>query len=110
MKVKKAIETLKDYIKCASDNWSVTISDNDAVKFNDIITLLQQGEKYRQMWEEAVAEGETNVYNWVTKEYYKNKLKEIEQKYFPKEITKDIESSGHFFVDEYLKEAKVDDC
>jgi len=47
MEVKKAIETLKDYIKCASDNWSVTISDTNAVEFNDIIDLLQQGEAYR---------------------------------------------------------------
>jgi len=52
MEVKKAIETLKDYIKCASDNWSVTISDTNAVEFNDIIDLLQQGEKYRLILKE----------------------------------------------------------
>lgn len=56
-------------------------------KADDIIDLLQQGEKYKQMWEElnkgnyALIEFDDEVYK---KEGTKS-FTDIEQKYFPKE-------------------------
>jgi len=49
-----------------------------------IISLLQQGEKYRQTVEGFKEIFYTNPHNWVTKEYYADEIKKLEQKYFPK--------------------------
>jgi len=60
-------------------------------KANSVISLLQQGEKYRQIVEEIKREFKTLHKDDETgEEYYtgvinKSDIKEIEQKYFPKE-------------------------
>ena len=92
MEVKEAIE-FKETIKFRLSHWEET-------QLNKILSLLQQGEKYRQMWLDI-----ENMYG-------SSLTYPIEQKYFPKEAKQEIETSGHFFVDEYLKdkEAKQDEA
>jgi len=46
----------------------------------EVITLLQQGEKYRQMWEEF--KGKARGYNAINQIYL---MEDLQQKYFPKE-------------------------
>ena len=68
-------------------------------KADDIISLLQQGEvlkaenvelkAYKQIVEEFKNIFYTNPHNWVTKEYYADEIKRLEQKYFPKEAKQD---------------------
>jgi len=58
---------------------------SDFNKFKDIVTLLQQGEKYRQMWEEfKIYNSEVDEY--IEAEYMLAQMKNVEQKYFPKEM------------------------
>jgi len=95
MEVKEAIKILQTYINCKG--WSVNIEDFDVNEFNEIIALLQQGEKYRQMWEEF---GDLYCFNCIDLNENKNSILEtrptkyktihtlmlmLEQKYFLKE-------------------------
>ncbi len=66
MDTKEAIEFLEE---------EQYIFDDEEEKYNEIIALLQQGEKYREMWEEHFAN---------CGEYTTSLMKDIEQKYFPK--------------------------
>jgi len=52
---------------------------------DSVIDLLQQGEKYRQMWEEM-----SNKYYSTYLYYIGELMDEIEQKYFPKENIKEV--------------------
>lgn len=83
MEVKEAIEFLDDMVgsfKCIS---SLNIKDINNKK-NEIVILLDEGEKYRQMWEEV--EKYINTFLWHETELIK-KIIQIEQKYFPKEVS-----------------------
>jgi len=55
---------------------------------DDIVTLLQQGEKYKEMWEELcdrnVDDSDEYVYSW-TEELFELMVN-IQQKYFPKVV------------------------
>ena len=105
MEVKEAIEWIKNEINYNYNGQNEELR-NRLYLFNcgmeDIISLLQQGEKYRQMWEEATDNLPDKVYKAC--EYYIKRhglfdypktfelcvlfLKSIEQKYFPKEERK----------------------
>ena len=87
MKVKEAIEFLDhmaNSFKCIS---SLNCKDIDNKK-NDIVFLLEQGEenkKYKQMWEEfKIYNSEVDEY--IEAEYMLAQMKNVEQKYFPKEM------------------------
>jgi len=61
-------------------------------ELRDIISLLQQGDKYRQMWEEFKREYNhcyiKDVENVITSWYMvKNIIINMEKEYFPKEMT-----------------------
>lgn len=81
----------------------------EAKGFNKVITLLKQGEKYKQMWEKSKKDLlHASVENWkVSLEQIILEIKKLEEKHFPKESKKDIETSGHFFVDQYFKEKEA---
>ena len=87
MEVKEAIEYLEEEIERLKD-WNrmqegylskPTKTDIYRGKLIQVLTLLQQGEKYRQMWEEIVK----LEYN--DEIIVRSDLEEILQKYFPKE-------------------------
>lgn len=66
-------------------------SFKNSKEINDIIELFQQGEKYRQMWEELFTDyGMSPI---LSDEGYSHMLyktmQELEQKYFPKKIGQD---------------------
>ena len=68
--MKEAIEFLENIIQPTSiiKPRLITIE-----KVNNIISLLQQGEKYRQMWEEtAFHHLSTEVIDYFVKKYYPN--------------------------------------
>jgi len=85
MGVKKAIEFCENIIQSTP-----TIKPRQITieKIKGIITLLQQGEKYRQMWEEFNEWlSEKNICGSDYHNYYVkliNKKNDIKQKYFPK--------------------------
>ena len=54
-------------------------------KLKQVIALLKRGEAYEKIVEGFKEIFYTNPHNWVTKEYYANEIKKLEQKYFPKE-------------------------
>jgi len=63
---------------------------NERKDYDDIIELLQQGEKYRQMWEllEVSMEGQyciTPIEVYFKKDTINQQMENIKQKYFPKE-------------------------
>ena len=75
MNTREAIDTI--------DKYEIELPLGDAKK---VIRLLQRGEKF-----EAIVEGfkeifYKNPHNWVTKEYYADEIKKLEQKHFPKEV------------------------
>ena len=88
MEVKEAIEFLDhmaNSFKCISSLNCKSI-DN---KKNEIVDLLEQGEKYRQMWQEYKE-------LWGTRRIITTNspkiiwcMEELEQKYFPKEAKQD---------------------
>jgi len=53
---------------------------NNSKELRNIISLLQQGEKYRQMWEEY-----KNSYGELNKMYFPiwDEMEQLEEKYFP---------------------------
>jgi len=80
MKVKEMIEWIEE---CKDQNLG---EEYDNKKMSQIITLLQQGEKYQQMWEELFMEEGmllTLQDDGYSKLLYKI-LEDLEQKYFPK--------------------------
>jgi hypothetical protein len=78
---KEAIEFLEN------DVLTISIIDQKVDEYYDkikcVVALLQQGEKYRQMWEELTT---GNYYCYVEMQPF---IKEIKQKYFPKEASQD---------------------
>jgi len=90
MEVKGAIEFLK------SIRWNYDVNMKKLDKINEVITLLQQGEAYRQMWEdikEYVFNDEERsllIHTGDTKKIMKN----MEKKYFPKKCKKEVKTNG----------------
>jgi hypothetical protein len=83
MNTKEAIEFLEDieYKGRNKDTFDLI------TKIQSIIDLLQQGEKYRQMWEELKKEfGEEPIELHNLNEF----MEDLEQKYFPKEASQDL--------------------
>ena len=66
--------------------------------FKDIISLLSQGEKYKQMWEELYTEygmcpiRKNDEEGYMSNILYKF-LEDLQQKYFPKEAKQDYPES-----------------
>ena len=106
MDTKEAIDFTKRIKHSGNGYGNSYISDFN--KLEDVITLLQRGEKYRQMWGELEKE-KCLLIDFDDEGYFKGqrKLDDIKQKYFPKEAEKDTETSGHFFVDQYFKEKEA---
>ena len=81
MSTQEAIEFLDhmaNSFKCISSLNCKSINN----KKNEIVELLQQGEKYQQMWEEARS--------WFLSDLDLDEyMIELEQKYFPKEMKSD---------------------
>ena len=92
MEIKEAIEFVREIKHSGNGYGNSYISDFNKLK--DIISLLQQGEKYRLMWEE------TKLQNYVCYRVFNNRkakklsyqigiselMKDIEEKYFPKGV------------------------
>ena len=103
----KAIEYLKEGIKDGESLRELKSLDerekNELTKsinkINMVITLLQQGEKYKKMWNEIEARFNTLHTDYETGEQYysgginASDIKDIKQKYFPKEA-KDNETKN----------------
>uniref|UniRef100_A0A6M3IEW1 Uncharacterized protein n=1 Tax=viral metagenome TaxID=1070528 RepID=A0A6M3IEW1_9ZZZZ len=113
MEVKEAIEWMREnniilkYTEksTSTNNRYVFVNVyNDAV--NDIISLLQQGEKYRLMWEELDDFIGYSDYDIL------QKMKDIKQKHFPKEGFKTLsveeEQMRGFLIAKLKKEVKQD--
>jgi len=98
---KEAIEFLEVEIKCLEkeieicnpnddiDIQVIEANKNIIIKYNQVIILLQQGEKYRQMWEELFKDfAQSNPDEHFIPYEIRNTMMEIEeyieQKYFPK--------------------------
>jgi ribosomal protein S4E len=83
MNTQEAIEYLKSIIY-DDEVCDFTITNADRDGFNDIIALLQQGEKYRLMWEDVEEFCNGNVLELEVNgnELWKFKIKKIKQKYF----------------------------
>lgn len=77
MDTKEAIvETIIQHLK-------INIENNIDNEYDeDIISLLQEGEKYKKMWEELKDQS--------TVPYYKSLLSDLEQKYIPQPVKKVI--------------------
>lgn len=85
MNTKEAIR----YIKlCKLEDGS-----SDGKDYTDIIALLQQGEKYRKMWEEfKEIYGAQSIVLEGKLQNLEDKMDWFEQKYFPKEESKNERS------------------
>ena len=86
MDTKKAIELVKDAFEIVEEEYGALSIDQDEV--NEIVTLLKQGEKYKEMWEELEKEIQICA---LRKLFTKNVafgylLDVLKQKYFPKEL------------------------
>ena len=98
MDVKEAIEKVKDkYEGWMGYAMSQKVFNELEKERNEVIYLLQQLKKYRQIFEYVIARI-NNVVNyrklgWATNldtpENFKQLLEELEQKYFPKEAKQD---------------------
>ena len=92
-----------------------TFHKDDYKSLDAVIELLKRGKKFEKMWEEFGKKYRPfNIHQDSGPPVFFSRnveisilMNELEQKYFPKEITKDIESSGHFFVDEYWKRSEA---
>ena len=102
MKVKEAIEIVRGIKHSGNGYGNAYIEDFDKCK--EIIALLQQGRKCREMWEEATTNMTDKVYK--ASEYFLERhglnlgyqqtakifemyFNSVEQKYFPKEASQD---------------------
>ena len=85
MNTQEAIEFISAFKKYADNNRDVPMLISDGEKFKEIISLLQQGEKYRQMWESY----RRDVIECSDTKTYYNIILPLEQKYFPKEAKQD---------------------
>jgi len=95
VKIQKAIEFLEVEIKCLEkeieicnpnddiDIQVIEANKNIIIKYNQVIILLQQGEKYRLIVEDLTKEtiDKKDIYcNWL-----RSDINRLEQKYFPKD-------------------------
>ena len=78
MTVKEAIERLCKVVRYEEDDMSMV--ELDVIEASEVITLLQQGEVYKKMWEE--------LYEIASEFNFFPMMDKIEQKYFPKEDEK----------------------
>lgn len=85
MNTKEAIELLEKSWIGIGDKIIINISESDA---NSIISLLQQGERYKKAWEELKKNTTSNGLLNMNGEDFKSMREYIEDKYFPEE-TKD---------------------
>jgi len=97
MKTKEAIEFLEVEIKCLEkeieicnpnddiDIQVIEANKNIIIKYNQVIILLQQGEKYRLMWEEFKKCCSLSIVFDGKLQNIKDKMNWFKQKYFPKE-------------------------
>ena len=95
MEVKEAIELIK------KEKYPINTWDEDSPKYHsirnynkkldEVISLLQQGEAYRQMWEELKDRYESYSINESYRQYLSvgTVMTDLEQKYFLKEGTSD---------------------
>ena len=74
MEVKYLINLLREYARSEND---IPLCPDEAV---NIIIYLQQGEKYRQIWEEFRDNRPRQIGT-----YWEKYINKLEQKYFPKE-------------------------
>jgi len=92
MKTKQAIEKVKNKYE-GWMGWASSQKEVDELikEINEITALLQQGEKYKQMWESMINASKCLIGNKGRK-VLKMVIKDIEhgikehQKYFPKEV------------------------
>jgi len=92
VKVKEAIEFINEAIEMARKGNIIPTLQECSNEFNQVISLLQQLDKYRQMWEEFKKKYGKFCFNefsdkpklavWVMMDGFK-------QKYFPKEAKQD---------------------
>ena len=91
MNTEEAIKNVEDIYNCHESDRSCSDVETEIIFKNrdKIIELLQQGEKYKKMWEEFKKE---NQYGRLDRRF-PNKdiglekcMNEVEQKYFPKEL------------------------
>lgn len=94
MEIKEAIEFMKN------DIFTISIIDQSIdeyhTKINDVISLLQQGEKYRQIWgglkRKKINRFKDNPQE-IDKLSHYTEMEILEQKYFPKEAKQDYPES-----------------
>ena len=95
--MKEHIKSLKELTLCRGHTLVISQETIDTIK--ELIVLLQQGEKYRLMWEEL-----RHNYGWIGYEgiphinsnsiaYVSKIMDDVEQKYFPKETNQDIKKA-----------------
>lgn len=90
MKTKEAIGILKEYTGHKGDKWKVSMTGEDIKEFNNIIELLQRGEKFEQIWGERMKiwfDYKADCY-WLDDKGFLSVLPILEyihEKYFPKE-------------------------
>jgi len=82
MDTKKAIQKVKDKY----EGWQGQARSQEEVdelgeERDEVIALLQQGKAYRLIVEGFEEIFYTNPYNWVTKEYYRDEIEKLKQKY-----------------------------
>jgi len=95
MNTKEAIEFLENELKIHEEIYEAfgipeMVKEKSDVKnainnYQNIITLLKQGEKYRQMWEELRDNRPRPIGT-----YWEKYINRLEQKYFPKENIKEV--------------------
>ena len=85
MEVKEAIEIINGMHRRIIGEWAHSDKEEEDIRkeLDEIISLLQQGEKYRQIVEEIIS---SRYFSARDNEY----LKSFKQKYFPKEIVKEV--------------------
>jgi len=89
MNTKEVIKVFKRLIR---DKEIYKLRDNEVDFYCEVVELLEQGEKYKQMWGELcnrnVNDSDEYVYSW-TEELFELMV-EIQQKYFPKEVKTNV--------------------
>ena len=83
MEVKEAIDRLEDFIS----DFEAEGNRGMVEEYKEVIALLEQGEKYKKMWEE-------DAKDWLGNDLdLKEWMNDTKQKYFPKEAKQDYPES-----------------
>ena len=97
MKTFEAKGILKEYIGHKGDKWEVSMTDEDIKEFKNIIDLLEQGEKYKKMWEELKVVLKRIIEIGFDKHYHLSniliKIESLNKKYFLKENIMDTKKT-----------------